>query len=67
MFLVGELYHRPYFIGCGEVKIKAAITKEDLAKTKDNDEFQVINLEEMSFFDPEKNGWVPFEREVPSA
>ena len=63
MFLVGELSSRDYFKGMGYLKLKTAITKEDLGKAKSDNSFQVINLLTFQFFDPEKNTWVEFDRE----
>lgn len=61
MYLVGELGDREYFKGMGMVKLKKEITKEDLGKTLGNSDFQVINLNEQTYFDPDKNDWVSFD------
>lgn len=66
MYLVGELGStRDWWKGCGMVKVKPKITREDLGKAKANSDFHVIDLERLSFFDPEKNDWVEFDTEFP--
>jgi hypothetical protein len=63
MFLVGELDSRDYFKGMGMLKLKESITRDDLGKTMNNRSFQVINLDTLQFFDPDKNAWVDFDKE----
>lgn len=61
MYLVGDLSDRDYFKGCG-LKVKPTITKEDLAKTKGNESFQVIDLANLSYYDPAQNQWIPLDK-----
>jgi hypothetical protein len=63
MFLVGELDNREWFKGMGQVKVKAKYTKEDLIKAKGDRSFQVINLDTLQFFDPDKNDFIDFDKE----
>ena len=63
MFLVGDLSNRDDFKGCGYVKVKLHVTKEDLGKVKRERNWQIINLDNLTFFDPEKNIWIEFDRE----
>lgn len=60
MYLLGDFADRDMFKEYDSVVIKEQITREDLAKTKDNSSFQVINLDNKTFFDPGKNAWIKF-------
>ena len=61
MYLVGDLTNRDYFQEYSSVKFKAEITREDLSKTKTDSYWQVINLENRTYFDPQKNEWLKIE------
>ena len=65
MYLVGDLSDREVFNGMGIVKVKSQITKDDLAKAKNNSYFQIINLSNLTFFNPEENKWIEFDIESP--
>jgi hypothetical protein len=60
-FLVGDLswdrkdWTEPLFL-----KIKKEIEQKDIIKTREDDRFNVIDLDKGKFFDPEKNKWVDF-------
>lgn len=61
MYLVGDLSDTDYFDHT--VKVKKEITKNDLAKCKNQYNFQVIDLKNHKYFDPESNSWVKFKSE----
>ena len=41
--------------------VKNNITKDDLIKTKEDD-YQVIDLENLKYYDPKQNRWVDLEK-----
>jgi len=64
MYLVGNLSDRDFFQLVDGPKFKVEITTAELAKTKENSDYQVIDLLKMKYFDPDKNEWVDIERET---
>ncbi len=61
MYLVGNLSDRDWF--SFNVEIKAQPDKEDLGKAKMDQAFQVINMEDQTYYDPKTNSWNKFEFE----
>jgi hypothetical protein len=55
MYLTGTLDRRDYF--SIDVKFKNEITREDLVKTKQDNSYQVIDVNNKKYFDPDTNGW----------
>ena len=55
MFLVGDFSYRDTFDW--DLKVKEEITKDDLAKAKNNSSFQVIDMRRLTYYDPEENEW----------
>lgn len=56
MYLVGKSEDRDMIPW--DLCVKEKVTREDLAKTKEEESFQVINLRTLEYFDPEKNDWM---------
>jgi hypothetical protein len=56
MFIVGDFTFRGY----KKPEVKTQITKEDLIKCKENIDYQVINVLNLTYFEPEKNQWIEF-------
>jgi len=42
--------------------IKETITKDDLVKTQKEDEYQVIDLDRLMYYDPKQNKWLELEK-----
>lgn len=59
MYLVGKSTWRDMMKY--ELCVKEKITRDDLAKAKKDESFQVINLRTLEYYDPEKNEWVKLE------
>ena len=43
-------------------KVKKNVTKNDLGRVGENN-YQIINLEDLTFFDPDMNAWRKLEEE----
>ena len=61
-YLVGDLSDYENFLGVCGAKVKKKITREDLGKVANGD-YQVINLTDLTFFDPDVNAWRKLEEE----
>ncbi len=42
-----------------QVKIKDEITKDDLAKCRNDDSYLLVNMIDGTYFNPEQNEWKP--------
>lgn len=58
MYLVGDNSELRSDHPFDETRMKESLTKQDLIKAKQNKDFNIINLEKMEYFNPEKNEWV---------
>ena len=47
-----------------ETKIVDGVVKEDLLKARNDDDYQVINLLTLEYYDPKKNTWIKIKRFV---
>jgi len=68
MYLIGNFKRRHTYSfkddnPMDETKIVNNISREDLAKAKDDDDFQIINLLKHEFYDPKKNIWQKINRD----
>lgn len=66
MYLVGN-FRRDYFEVFENknpmplVFFKLNISQKDLISAKNDDEYQVVNLSERTYYDPKSNKWIPIE------
>lgn len=52
------VFDRDSYPSMNEVRIVDKITRDDLAKTKNEPTYQVIDIGAKSYFDPETNQWI---------
>ena len=66
MFLVGR-FKREYFTSfdtnnpMNEVKVTDNVTRDHLVNAASDEDYQVINLSSMEYFDPKQNKWLKIE------
>lgn len=67
MYIVGT-FKRDYFDHSNNDKpmslvfLRETITKDDLVRASQDDEYQVIDLIQRKYYDPKKNEWLPIEK-----
>lgn len=61
MYLVGKTEYREDMDW--SLCVKKEISKQDLINTRYDDAFQIINLDTLQYFDPDKNAWVDIPKE----
>ena len=67
MYIVGT-FKRDYFsFGDNDkpmslVFLRETITKDDLVRASQDDDYQVIDLIQRKYYDPKKNVWLPIEK-----
>jgi len=57
-YLVGSIGDIRDELQIYQVKIVGSISKDDLAISKSDDYYQIINLKNETYFNPEKNEWI---------
>lgn len=66
MYLVGT-FSRDYFDHNNNkpmslVFLRETVTKDDLVRASQDDDYQVIDLIQRKYYDPKQNKWLPIEK-----
>lgn len=61
MLLVGDFYDNESQFQ--DLEFKSEISREDLAKAKENSRHYVIDIANQKFFNPESNEWTPIKNQ----
>ena len=60
MFLVGNFERYPFFSDnpLNEVSVISKVEKSHLLKCRDSETYQVINVANQTYFNPQTNSWI---------
>jgi len=67
MYIVG-IFERDYFSLSSNDKplsltwVKETIDKQDLIKAKEDDNFQILDVDNFTYYDPIQNKWIELEK-----